>query len=358
MPARSNRSIDGAGATACGRRRQAALVVLVGVCLLAACSSTKASGSPRAPVARPGATTSTGPPTTRTPTTPAAPVGPPPPPAPAASQRSSVVTYVDQTRPTVANGVTIAGTRTLPVNLYRPTEANGTSPPGPLPWILFLHGFNDVPETYEPLLLQWVRAGYVVAAPTFPLTSRLSGPNLDEWDQVNEPADVTFLLTSLLTQSGAPGNALSGLLDSGRIGIAGHSDGANVAYVSGFSTAFGDPRIRAVVDLAGELPTGMGPFNTSAEAVPLLMVHGDHDEFIPTANSQALYDATCCRKWWIELAGTSHLPPFAGVEPWAGIVREASVAFWNVYLGGYDVPPSAITAAADHPPLAAVHTTS
>jgi fermentation-respiration switch protein FrsA (DUF1100 family) len=358
MPVCTDRSTGGV-ATGVGRpRRRLAIWVVVGLCLLAACSSTNDRGTPHPTDARPGAATSRPSASTATSTVPVAPAGPPAPPAPAVGAHTSVITYVDRSRPTVAAGVTVAATRTLPVTVYLPTAADGSFPPGPLPWIVFLHGFNDVPETYEPLLLEWVRAGYVVAAPTFPLTSRRSGPNLYEADQVNEPADVTFLLTSLLTQSGTPGNLLSGLLDAGRIGIAGHSDGANVAYVSGFSTAFGDRRIRAVVDLAGELPTGMGPFDTSPEAVPLLMVHGDHDEFIPTANSQALYDATCCRKWWIELVGTSHLPPFAGVEPWAGIVSEASTAFWNVFLGGYDVAPGAITAAADHPPTAVVHTTS
>ncbi len=261
-------------------------------------------------------------------------------------------TYVDATRPTVAFGRTVAGTRTLPTTVYLPSDDGRTARKGPLPWIVFLHGFADAPPTYEPLLLRWVAAGYAVAAPTFPLTSSRSGPNLYEADMVNEPADVSFLITSLLTTSGQPDGPLSHRLDAGRIGVAGHSDGANVAYVVGFSTRFGDRRVSAVADLAGELPTGMGPFDKTATAAPLLMVHADHDEFIPESESRILFDDRCCRAWWIELAGTSHLPPFAGVEPWADVVSQATVAFWNVYVGRYAVAPGTIDAAADHPPTA------
>lgn len=261
---------------------------------------------------------------------------------------------MDTTRPTVAASRTVAGTRTLPVTVYIPADPAGAALTGPLPWIVFLHGFNDAPPTYEPMLLEWVKAGYIVAAPTFPLTSSRSGPNLYEPDMVNEPADVTFIITSLLTRAGEPGNELSGRLDAGRIGIAGHSDGANVAFVVGYNTVYGDRRVRAVADLAGELPVGMGPFDTTPSAVPLLMAHGDHDEFIPTANSQQLFDGICCHKWWIELIGTSHLPPFKGVDPWGEIVNTATTAFWHRFVGGYDVPASAITTAGNRPPYSTV----
>ena len=50
---------------------------------------------------------------------------------------------------------------------------------GPFPLIVFAHGFNITPTPYAPMLRAWVRAGFVVAAPIFPLTNAAAprGPN-------------------------------------------------------------------------------------------------------------------------------------------------------------------------------------
>ena len=41
--------------------------------------------------------------------------------------------------------------------------------PGPFPLVIFGHGFAVTPGPYASLLEAWARAGYVVAAPIFPL---------------------------------------------------------------------------------------------------------------------------------------------------------------------------------------------
>src|SRR3954454_3317119 len=56
--------------------------------------------------------------------------------------------------------------RSLPTTLYYP--ASGT---GPFPVVVFGHGLDAVPSGYRYLLQSWAAAGFVVAAPLFPLTS-------------------------------------------------------------------------------------------------------------------------------------------------------------------------------------------
>jgi hypothetical protein len=95
--------------------------------------------------------------------------------------------------------------------------------------IVFAHGFALVPGTYSALLDAWARAGYVVAAPIFPLTNAdaPSGPN--ESDLKNQPRDVRFVISRLVALSAGSQGVLAGTIDSGRIAVAGQSDGGVTA---------------------------------------------------------------------------------------------------------------------------------
>ena len=314
-------------------------LVALSLVLPAACSSGSSATAPTLltttsppDTSVPG--TATRPTTTRpAPSTTARPV-----PAPAAATTTLQVDLTDTSRPTVSQGATVAPTRHLPTTVYLPATAGGTPTGHDLPWLVFLHGYGVTPATYDQLLRSWAAAGFAVAAPTLPLTSGTGPYPQDEADQVNEPADVTFLITSLLHLSASSTGPLAGRLDPARVGVAGHSDGSDVAFTSGYSTRFADPRVRAVVDLSGELPTGMGPFAPQTAGPPLLMVVSDTDEFVPLSHSQELYGARCCAKWWVELHGVAHLPPFAGQEPWAGVVRRVTIDFLDRELAGEALP--------------------
>ena len=69
---------------------------------------------------------------------------------------------------------------------------------GPHPLIVFAHGFALTPATYSRLLRAWTQAGYVVAAPVFPLEDANAPGGPTESDLVNEPRDVSFVVTRLL----------------------------------------------------------------------------------------------------------------------------------------------------------------
>lgn len=87
---------------------------------------------------------------------------------------------------------------------------------GPFPLVIFGHGFAVTPGLYAHLLQTWTHAGYVVAAPVFPLgnANAPGGPN--ESDLVNQPADMRFVISQLLATSSDASGPLAGLIDSDR----------------------------------------------------------------------------------------------------------------------------------------------
>ena len=67
---------------------------------------------------------------------------------------------------------------------------------GPFPLVVFAHGYRLAPYTYAQLLNAWAQAGYVVAAPAFPLTNA-DAPVVDRSDLINQPQDVRFVISRL-----------------------------------------------------------------------------------------------------------------------------------------------------------------
>lgn len=334
------------------------VVAVVGV-LGGGCASHARSGTPGRPTPSTSTTTaSPTPPSTVRRVPPSSAPGAAAPPAVAPKSTTVHLTVVDSTRPTVSRGTSVADARTLDTTVWLPADDDGHPIGRHLPWLVFLHGFDVEPDTYARMIEQWARAGYAVAAPLLPLTSSQSGSVQDEADMVNEPADVSFLITSLLARSAAETGPLSDRLDPRRIGVAGHSDGANVAFATGYSSTLGDPRIVAVIDESGELPTGMGPYPPRASGPPLLLIASDRDEFVRAGQTRALFDAVDVPRWWLMLHGAAHLPPFGETNAWSAVVDQVTVDFLHVALGGFDVDPATIAVDAHHLPTATLEASS
>ena len=106
-------------------------------------------------------------------------------------------TFVDSSRPTdPSNGAPGKPSRTLRTLVLYPAQGEASdrdvpdAPPAaeaaPFPLIEFSHGFTASGPAYTLLLRQFAAAGYVVAAPTFPLSSggTPGGPNVS---RLHEP---------------------------------------------------------------------------------------------------------------------------------------------------------------------------
>lgn len=214
----------------------------------------------------------------------------------------------------------------------RAAPTHGATPAGTrFPLVVFAPGFDLGPSSYLPLLASWARAGYVVAAVTFPLTGPNTPGGPDEYDIVNQPADVRFVITQVLGASRTGNGTLSRLLDPAHIAVAGHSDGAQTAILVGAGSCCRDPRVDAIVPMSGaNLPAG----TYFDSPIPTLVIQGTADPISPESVARNAYALAKPPKYLLLLKGAGHLPPFSGTSEWETVVRQVSIEFLNRYIGG------------------------
>ena len=203
---------------------------------------------------------------------------------------------------------------------------------GPFPLVVFGHGYAVTPAPYTRLLRAWARAGYVVAAPVFPLENANAPGGPNEADLVNQPADMRFVISRLLAASATPANPLSGMIDPARIAVAGQSDGGETALAAAYEPPFRDPRIRAAVILSGSEIPGAGGFAFPRGSPPLLATQGSDDTVNPPSLTKAFYEVAQRPKFLLTLLGAAHLPPYTNQQPQLGIVERVTIAFLDHYL--------------------------
>ncbi|HLY87266.1 MAG TPA: hypothetical protein VKO84_12275 [Gaiellaceae bacterium] len=211
--------------------------------------------------------------------------------------------------------------------LWYPPATDGN---GPWPLVVFGHGFATTPLLYERLLRAWAAAGYLVAAPVFPLgnANAPGGPN--ENDIVNQPRDMRFVITRLLAASASPESPLHGVVDPSRIAVAGQSDGAETAFATAYERPWHDRRVRAAVILSGaELGRRI---SLVSPTVPLLAVQGTADRINPPVYTFHLFRAVARPKFLLLLRRAGHLPPYTVPGSRLAAVERVSIAFLDHYL--------------------------
>jgi dienelactone hydrolase len=214
--------------------------------------------------------------------------------------------------------------------------------PGPFPLVVFAHGFELTPHPYARLLDTWADAGFVVAAPIFPVENANAPGGPDESDLVNEPHDLSFVISRLI--------ALGGLVDKTRIAVAGQSDGAEAALSAAYDHRYRDRRIDAAVILSGAaLPGFAAPPSGSP---PLLAVQGTADPLNVPATTAYYYRLMRRPKFLLWLLGASHLPPYTTADRWARVVDRATTTFLDRYLRGAPLRP--LLAAGAEPGIARI----
>jgi fermentation-respiration switch protein FrsA (DUF1100 family) len=225
---------------------------------------------------------------------------------------------------------------------------------GPFPLVIFGHGFAVTPDLYKRMLQAWARAGYVVAAPAFPLENANAPGGPDRSDLVKQPADMRFVISRLLAASGAGSGPFAGLIDSRHIAVSGHSDGGDTALAVAYNPYFRDPRVSAAIILAGAEIPGVGGFTFARGAPPLLAAQGSADTVNPPSFTETFFAAAQPPKYLLNLTGAEHLPPYSEQQPQLGIVERVTLAFLDGYLKHKRGALQRLAALGDVPGTAAV----
>jgi dienelactone hydrolase len=222
---------------------------------------------------------------------------------------------------------------------------------GPFPLIVFGHGFAVTPATYFRLLRSWAQAGYVVAAPVFPLANAHAPGGPDESDLVNQPRDVSVVISGMLAASDARHGLLHGVIAPQRVAAAGQSDGGETALAVAYDRFYRDPRVRAAVILSGARMPGGGAL---LPGPPLLATQGTADAVNAPRNTYAFFALAHRPKFLLRLIGAPHLPPYTVEQPQLTIVERVSIAFLDRYLKGVHDALGRMRAAANRPGVASL----
>jgi dienelactone hydrolase len=250
---------------------------------------------------------------------------------------------VDTSRPTIGRAGLISRSRALTTRLWVPVG------PGRWPLVVFAPGFQVGPAPYRALLEAWAAHGYVVAAVEFPLTdAAVAGPNLDENDIVNQPADIRFVTDALI----GPASPVAERIDRLEVAVAGHSDGAETALDAGIQPAPpGQPAYRAVIAISAQPLIGI----TATPNPPLLVIQGDADPINSPSRGYRTWQNAMSPKDLEVLHGAGHLQPLEPGSRWLPVVERVTDAFLDAYLAS-DASPTAIARVGGEPALATIHT--
>jgi predicted dienelactone hydrolase len=229
---------------------------------------------------------------------------------------------------------------------------------GPFPLIVWSHGAGGSKDNYLTLMQHWASHGYVTIQPTHSDSRSLAAKPRDpvsfrDWQ--SRPADLSFILDSL-AEIEARELALKDLIDGKRVGVGGHSYGANTAQLIGGARAFPiggeksfeDPRVSAVMLLSGQGPGEMLTEKSwSHFKKPMFVMSGSADG--PTRTGQPAewrkkpYELSPSNdKYLVWVKGLDH--GYGGISGWnfnpknkpnpdhVRYTKVLTTAYWDAYL--------------------------
>jgi predicted dienelactone hydrolase len=271
--------------------------------------------------------------------------------------------------------------RDIPIKIYYPIGLSRA------PLIIFSHGYGGDKDGYTYLAQGWTRAGYVVILPTHHggdrqaalaggFSAMFRGESVVTAAQLDDNAhDVSFIISSL-DEISRQAPELAGVIDSQRIGVAGHSMGAGTTLVvagatlPGSSSLASDSRPVAFVAIS---PQGMYSnedlHRWDGVTRPTLTMYGSNDtgeQHQPSSWRRDPFDhMPAGNKYNIVVDGANHfsfadeakLPSVAAmlaqgqtrsIDQIHDFVVGATLVFWNAYLKS---DPAALSALHSARPL-------
>jgi dienelactone hydrolase len=242
---------------------------------------------------------------------------------------------VDESRETMTNGdAPKLSNRTFPTSVWYPENGEGS-----YPLVIHSHGFVSERTDLAYVAELLASHGYVVAAANYPLTAggTPGGPNAD--DLVNQPADVSFLIDSLLELSGSD-KPFSGELDPSRIALMGYSLGGITTTLATYHPRLRDERVAAAISIAGPSAGLVSKFYETTD-VPFMMIAGTLDALIDFEYNAAVIPERVQNSVLIEIDGGTHLGFGSISEPWLRLMNHPDGLGCTAVLSNLGSDPNA-----------------
>ncbi len=245
--------------------------------------------------------------------------------------------FIDETRPTDANrGNAGKPERTFPTTIWYPEDASG-----PIPLIVHSHGIVSARNELSYLMEQLASYGYIVVAADYPLTSGSTPGGANGNDVVNQPADVSFLIDSVLNLGGD--KPFLAEIDTTRIGLSGFSLGGLTTSLTTYHPRWRDPRIAAAVAIAGPSVAFTSTFYETSDA-PFLMISGTADALIDTEWNALIIPERNPGSALVTIAGGTHLGFVGAAEPGFRFMHNPDSLGCSAVLAVLDEDPNEVFA--------------
>jgi len=218
-------------------------------------------------------------------------------------------TFVDTSRATNENrGFPGKPERTFPTTIWYPENVEAAHP-----LIIHSHGILSSRTEMTYLAARLASNGYVVVAADYPLTSGSTPGGANAADVANQPADVTFLIDSVLELS-ADEKPFTGTIDTNRIGLTGLSLGGLTTTLTTYHPRWREPRIKAAVSIAGPTAAFTDRFYTTTD-IPFLMIAGTADALIDYSTNAAVIPERIANGSLVTIDGGAHLGFVSAADP-------------------------------------------
>ena len=176
-----------------------------------------------------------------------------------------------------------------------------------MPLVVFSHGSCGIPNQSQFLTAQLASHGFVVAAPPHPGNTTgeftiCSTPAQILDSYANRPADISFIIDTVLGLADDPASFFADLIDPARIGVMGHSfGGLTTLRVSAL-----DSRVRAGLALAPALFPSMVE-EVDSITIPMMIQGGTLDSRTPfTQTAVPAFDLLEPPRYLVEIRDTGH----------------------------------------------------
>ena len=217
--------------------------------------------------------------------------------------------FIDESRVTEENrGIAGKPDRSLQTWIWYPENAEGE-----LPLIVHSHGIMSSGTELENVAERLASNGYVVAAANYPLTNGGTEGGANANDVVNQPADISFLIDSVIGLSGAD-KPFAGSIDTDRIGLSGYSLGGLTTVLSTYHPRWRDPRISAAISIAGPINAFTPRFYANS-GIPFLGIYGTADALIDYDTNGLIIPDRIGNSSLVTIDGGSHLGFMAIADP-------------------------------------------